>query len=42
MVVLTLSFMLKNGQTYFKILQFSHHKIFKLCLAILQHYEWKG
>ena len=29
--------MLKNGQTYFK-----HRKIFKVCLAIFQHYEIKG
>ena len=31
--------MLKNGQTYFKILQCEHHKIFRIYLAIFQHYE---
>ena len=25
-----------------KILRCSHRKIFKVCLAILQHYAWKG
>ena len=34
--------MLKNGQTYFKILRCSHRKIFKVCLAIFQHYEIKS
>ena len=34
--------MLKNDQTYFKILGCSHCKIFKVCLAIFQHYETKG
>ena len=24
-----------------KILRYSHRKIFKACLAIFQHYEWK-
>ena len=26
----------------FKILQCEHRKISKVCLAILQHYAWKG
>ena len=34
--------MLKNGQTYFKILRCEHCKILKVCLAIFQHYEIKG
>ena len=25
----------------FKILQLKHRKIFEVCLAIFQHYEWK-
>ena len=25
-----------------KILQYEHRKIFKVWLAILQHYAWKG
>ena len=25
-----------------KILRYKHRKIFKACLAILQHYAWKG
>ena len=25
-----------------KILRYSHRKIFEVCLAILQHYAWKG
>ena len=40
---LTLYFiMLKNGQTYFKILRCEHRKIFKECSAIFQHYKIKG
>ena len=36
-ILLALSYvMLKSGQTYF------HHKILKVCLAIFQHYTWKG
>ena len=34
--------MLKNDQTYFKILRCEHRKIFKVCLAIFQQYEIKG
>ena len=34
--------MLKNGQTYFKILRCEHCKIFKECSAIFQHYKIKG
>ena len=34
---------LKNGQSYFKNLAvFFKRKIFKVCLAIFEHYEWKG
>ena len=40
--LLTLYFMLQNGQTYFKNLAGSHRKIFKVCLTILQHHEIKG
>ena len=29
--------MLKNDQTYFKIFQCSHSKIFKVCLTTFQH-----
>ena len=32
--------MLQNDQTYFK--NRKHRKIFKVRLAILQHYAWKG
>ena len=34
--------MLKNGQTYFKILRCSHRKIFKICLATARFskYVW--
>ena len=39
---LTLScIMLKNGQTYLKILKWEQRKIFKVCLAIFQHDAWK-
>ena len=31
--------MLKNGQHTLKILRCEHRKIFKVCLAIFQHYE---
>ena len=34
--------MLKNAQTYFKNLAVLHRKIFKVCLAILQHYASNG
>ena len=30
------------AQHTFKILRCEHRKIFKVCLAILQHYAWKG
>ena len=33
------SIMLKND---LKILRFEHRKILKVCLAIFQHYTWKG
>ena len=33
--------MLKNGQTYFKLLRCEHQKISKVRLAIFQHYSWK-
>ena len=33
---------LKNGQIYFKILRWKHHKIFKTRLDIFQNYGWKG
>ena len=32
----------KMAKHTLKILRCSHHKIFKVCLAILQHYAWKG
>ena len=32
----------ENGQTYLKILRCEHRKIFKVCLAIFQHYAIKG
>ena len=32
----------KMAKYTLKILQCSHHKIFKVCLAILQHYAWKS
>ena len=42
-VFLIFSFIiLKNGQTYFKILQCEHGKILKVCLTICQHCERKG
>ena len=31
----------KKGQTYFKILRCEHCQIFKVYLAIFQHYAWK-
>ena len=34
--------MLKNGEMHFKNLLCKHRKIFKVCLAIFQHYEIKG
>ena len=36
--------MLENGQTYFKnfAVRCEHRKIFKVCLAIFQHYAIKG
>ena len=34
--------MLKNDQTYLKILRCLHRKIFEVNLAILQCYEWKS
>ena len=40
-ILLTLSW-IKMAKYTFKILRCSHRKIFKVCLAILQHYAWKG
>ena len=33
--------MLKNDQTYFKILLYEYRKIFKVCLEIFQYYALK-
>ena len=32
---------MKNGQTYLKILRCEKRKVFKVCVAIFQYYEWK-
>ena len=40
---LTLSYiMLKNGKHTLKILRCLYRKIFRVCLAIIQDYAWKG